>query len=154
MKKLFLILLVVLVSGCEKAEVVKFNDSIQGTWSLTTNKFEYFDEDNQKDFEDMLSEDEVFKEITFYRDVRAQLLFNDGESLISTYDLFKQGELAYVEFGDLTVFDTQVFEITNSSSSMMIWKVKFTDIKYENVETGETKVAPYAILTLHLKKID
>lgn len=142
-----------LALGCKKeSELCKFNNSIQGTWAVQSNKLEYYSGTNQKIHEDVLSGDGTFKDITFSKNLTASVLVYDNSVISSMYDIINNEGKRFVEFNNILLFDSQYFEIASSSNSAMTWKVKFTDIQYEDDQTGENIVAPYAILTLQLNK--
>lgn len=154
MKKcLIIVFFAMLAIGCKKeSELSKFNNSIQGTWKVQSNKLEYYSGTNQKTHENVLSGDGTFKEITFSENLTAGILVYDNSVISSRYDIINTDGKRFVEFNSILLFDTQYFELASSSKTAMTWKVKFTDIQYEDDQTGETVLAPYAILTIQLNK--
>ncbi len=148
-----IVLVAILAAGCKKeSELAKFNESIQGSWTLQSNKLEYYNSSNEKQYEEVLSGQGSFKEITFAQNLMASIKTYDDTNINSKYDIINNDGSKYIEFNDAMVFDAQYFQIVSASESAMTWKIKFNSIQYEDTQTGEAVIAPFAILTLQLIK--
>ena len=151
-KLLVMVWLAIAVSGCKKdSEIEKFNEVVQGTWALQSNKIEYYDSGN-KEYQETFSGNGTFQEVTFHGNLTAQFMVHDGTLLSSGYNMSDINGKRYVEFFNIAVFEAQGFEIAASSPSAMTWTKNYVNIQYENKETGEIKVSPNAVLTLQLAK--
>ena len=153
MKKFIIIACIaVAFGGCKKeTEIEKFNETIQGTWSLQSNKIEYYDA-GTKEYEEVLSGAGTFQEVTFLNNLTARFVVHDGTLLSTGYDISDIEGKRYVEFFNIAVFEAQGFEVSSSSSSNMKWVKNYINIQFENKETGEIKIASKAVLTLQLIK--
>jgi len=142
-----------LIAACSKPknELTRLNESIQGAWVLQSAKMEYYG-NTGKDFEEEYTGPGSFKEITFLQNLKTQLLIPGDQLLTTDYDIFKREEdnTTYLELYHVAVYNTSILQILSASSTAMTWKVRYNNIEYENTETGEITVAPYAILTLQL----
>nr|WP_121269254.1 hypothetical protein [Pedobacter schmidteae] len=155
MNKLLLIAFMALaVVGCKKdaSQVVKVNDHLMGKWTVQSNKITYYDQTGQKEYEEMLEGGSIINEISFMKSLKASLVTRDREVLTTGYNLAEEKSLIYIELFDASIFEAHVWKIVDISANDMIWEVNFSDIKYEDKDTGEIIEAPKAILILKFSK--
>ncbi|WP_316814008.1 hypothetical protein [Pedobacter heparinus] len=155
MNKLLLIaFMAVAVIGCKKdsSQVVKMNNTLMGKWSVLSNKIVYYDQSGQKEYEEVLDNTSIAAEITFTKDLKASLVSRSGEVLNTRYNLVEESNIIYLELFDAAIFDANVWTIAEASAKDMTWTGNFSNIKYEDKDTGEIIEAPKAILTLKFNK--
>lgn len=155
-KKLMLFaVMAILVAGCKKdgSQVVKINDDLMGKWSIQSNKIVYYDQSGQEEYQEVLSGNSIVEEISFMEGLNANIVTEVGEVLQTRYNLIEENKLIYIELYDAAIFDAHIWKIMESSSKNMTWDVNFSNIKYEDKETGEIVEAPKATLTLKFNKL-
>lgn len=155
LKNLLLIaFMTVAVAGCKKdnSEVVKMNNTLMGKWSVLSNKIVYFDQSGQKEYEEVLDNTSIAAEISFIKDLKARLVTRSAEVLNTGYNLVAENNIIYLELYDAAIFDAHIWAIAQASATDMTWTANFSNIKYEDKETGEIIEAPKAILTLKFNK--
>lgn len=122
-----------------------------GIWSLTSNKIVYYSASGQKLHEEELAGEGTFSSVQFKSDVTAYLNVKEGEGYNSAYDIVTLENKKYMEFYSFAIFNSQYFEIQSKNATNMVWKMKFSQVEYDD-ESGGTSIADYAILTLNLMK--
>jgi hypothetical protein len=153
-KLLLTAFLAVAVLGCKKdtSRILKINDDLMGKWSLQLNKMEYYDQTGQKEYEEVMESTSIAAQINFMKGARAQITTRSAEVLNTAYNLAQENGIVYIELYDAAIFDAQVWKISELPADEMTWKAGFTNIKYEDRETGEIVEAPKAELTLKFSK--
>lgn len=155
MKKFLLIaFLAVAATGCKKdnAEVVKMNNNLMGKWTLLSNKIVYYDQLGQKEYEEVFDNTSIVEHISFTKGLQANIVTRSAEVLDTKYNLVREDNIIYIELYDAAIFDAHIWKITESTASEMTWTANFSNIKYEDKETGEIIEAPKALLTLNFNK--
>lgn len=155
LKKLLLIaFLAVAVIGCKKesSQVVKMNNTLMGKWSVLSNKIVYYDQTGQKEYEEVLDNISIIAEIDFMKELKARVITRGAEALDTRYNLVEENNTIYLELYDAAIFDAHIWTIAEASATEMTWTANFSNIKYEDKETGEIIAAPKAILTLKFNK--
>lgn len=155
MNKLLLIaFMAVTVVGCKKdsSQVVKMNNTLMGNWSVLSNKIIYFDQSGQKEYEEVLDNISIAAEIGFMKGLKARIVTRDAKALDTKYSLVEENNAIYIELYDVAIFDAHIWTIAETSGTDMTWTTNFSNIKYEDKETGEIIEAPKAILTRKFNK--
>ena len=155
MNKLLLIaLMAVAVIGCKKdsSQVIKMNNTLMGSWSLLSNKIVYFDQSGQKEYEEVLDDISIAAGIVFMKDLKARIVTRGAEALNTRYNLIVESNLIYLELYDAAIFDAHIWTIAEASETNMTWTANFSNIKYEDKDTGEIIEARKATLTLKFDK--
>ncbi|MGK6353344.1 hypothetical protein [Parapedobacter sp. DT-150] len=140
-------------TACKKepSEIEKLNDRIQGTWVLVSNKIEYFDGE-AKDFEDVIEAEDLMDEVSFMPKLRSRLVLRNGETLQTEYNMIRHYEELYLELLDAIIFESHVWKIISFTDTTMEWKAYYSNIQYENTETGEIKISDNTVITLYLER--
>ncbi|HWK57638.1 MAG TPA: hypothetical protein VNQ80_09880 [Parapedobacter sp.] len=148
-----MIALFFITAACKKdpSEVEKLNERIQGSWKLVSNKIEYFDGE-AKDFEDIIEADELMNEIDFMPNLRSRVILRNGEVTQTEYNMIRHYEELYLELLDAAIFESHVWKITSFTETAMEWKAFYSNIQYENTETGEIKISDNIVITLLLER--
>ncbi|SMD13438.1 hypothetical protein SAMN04488101_11692 [Pedobacter nyackensis] len=157
MNRLLLILLMLVIGiGCKNnSEVVRINGDLIGKWTVQSNSMIYFDKAGEKEYEEALNPTGVAKDISFMKGARAKIVTQDSADVLKTpYSLKQENKAIYIELGETDIFDCRVWELTEVSATDMTWKANFSNIKYEDKDTGEILEAPQAELTLKFNKYD
>jgi|GEM_PF-1876169 len=151
---LLLVCITAAVVGCKKdsSEIVKMNDNLIGEWLVQSNKIIYYDQSGQKEYEDVIVGPSTLTQISFMKGLKAKIVTRDAEVLNSRYNLAEENQQIYIELYEAAIFEAQVWKIMEAEKTEMTWNVNFTNIKYEDKETGEIIEAPKATLTLKFKK--
>jgi hypothetical protein len=157
MNRLLLIILMLVIGiGCKNnSEVVRINGDLIGQWTVQSNKMIYFDKAGQKEYEEALNVASVATDISFMKGAKAKIINPDSGGVLKTpYSLKQENKAIYIELSDSELFDCRVWELTEVSATDMTWKANFSNIKYEDKDTGEILEAPQAELTLKFNKHD
>lgn len=154
-KLLFVAFIAVTVAGCKKesSQVVKMNEDLMGgAWTVQSNRMIYYGLTGQAEYEEVFADGSVAAEIHFMKGLKASITTHDNKVLETRYNLVKEDDLIYMELYDAAIFEAHIWRVVKASAKEMTWTVNFTDIKYENEETGEILEAPKATLTLKFSK--
>lgn len=154
-KKLLLIaFMAAAVIGCKKdsSRVVKMNDQLMGKWSVQSNQIVYFDQSGQKEYEEVLENTSIAAQISFMKALNASIVTRSAEVLNTRYNLVEEENIIYIELYDAAIFDAHIWKVAETTATEMTWTANFSNIKYEDKETGEIIEAPKAILTLKFSK--
>ena len=154
MKKLIWLAFIVLITSCKKDElsVDKVNQNLMGAWSLMSNKMVYYDEAGLKEYEEELAGEDIINKITFLQHLKATVLTKDATTLNTEYNIVKEDNLTYIELYDAAIFNSHIWRIVSSSTAGMTWKASYSNIEYENKETGGVSLAARSELTLQFIK--
>jgi hypothetical protein len=154
MKKIIWLVFIVLVAGCKKEESIvgKVNQNLMGTWSLVSNKMEYYDDAGFKKYEETLAGVDIINKVTFLAHLRATILTEDATTLNTEYNVIKEDNLTYLELYDTAIFDSHIWRIVSVSATNMTWKASYSNIEYENKETGGVSLAARSELNLQFTK--
>jgi hypothetical protein len=153
-KLLLIAFMAVAVIGCKKdsSRVVKMNNNLMGKWTVLSNRIVYYDQSAQKEYEETLGGTRAVDGMNFMKDLKARIVTRSDEALDTKYNLVEENKLIYIELFETAIFDAQIWEIDEASETEMTWATNFTNIKYEDKETGEIIEAPKATLTLKFSK--
>lgn len=153
-KLLWIALMAVAVIGCKKdgSQVLKMNNTLMGNWSVLSNKITYFDQSGQKEYEEVLDDASIAAEIIFMKDLKARVVTRSAEALNTRYNLIEERNVIYLELYEAAIFDAHIWTIAEASETDMTWTANFSNIKYEDKDTGEIIEAPKATLILKFNK--
>lgn len=155
MKRLLLIaFMAVAVIGCKKdnSQVVKMNNNLMGKWSVLSNKIIYYDQSGQKEYEEVLESTSIAEQLSFMKELKARVVTRSAEVLDTRYNLVEENNVIYIELYDAAIFDAHIWKIAAATATEMTWTAGFTNIKYEDKDTGEIIEAPKATLILEFNK--
>ncbi|WEK19980.1 MAG: hypothetical protein P0Y49_02280 [Candidatus Pedobacter colombiensis] len=142
------------VVGCKRdgSKVEKISDNLIGKWSVQSNSIIYFDQSGQKEYEEILNTTSLATNVSFVKGSKAKIETQDSAVVDTPYDLAEEDSLIYMKLNDAEIFNANVWKLTDVTGSEMTWKANFTNIKYEDKDTGEILEAPKAELTLKFNK--
>lgn len=151
---LILIVLITATIGCKKdvARLVQVSNELPGKWNVQSNRIIYYDKSGQKEYEEVLEKPGNDTEFDFLEAPKAKILNKARQPRSTTYDLTQDKKSVYIELHDTDIFDSKKWEISDVSSGKLTWKASFTNIKYEDKETGEIVEAYNAEVILDLIK--
>lgn len=151
---LILIILIAVTISCKKdvARLVQVSNELPGKWNVQSNRIVYYDKSGKKEYEEVLEKSGNDTELDFLEAPKAKILNKARKPLSTTYDLTQEKKSVYIELHDADIFDSKKWEISDVSNGKLTWKASFTNIKYEDKETGEIVEAYNAEVILDLIK--
>ncbi|PSR57115.1 hypothetical protein AHMF7605_28365 [Adhaeribacter arboris] len=143
---LYFCLFCFIVFGCKKDEEKpkSFNDLLQGTWNVSSDKTEYYDTANVKVYEKTTTNN--FKYIIQDKNI----ITNNGGTIAqyATYSLSEQNGKKFINL-IAPGFNT-IFEVTTLTDKNMTWQLESLNVLY--FEGGSQKTAAKSIFTIQLEK--
>ena len=141
------------LGGCKKdnTPLTEFNSKLQGTWTLDSNNMEYYDDASAKLYEEEIAVDNLPEKIIFKKGLTASII-TQTESLNTGYDGAIVDGTFYLEFFNASIFNSSVWQIPLLDSKKMVWIGVYTNIRYENKETGASGNASRAVLRLYFSE--
>jgi hypothetical protein len=151
---LFIAFIAIVVIGCKKdgSQVAKINDDLIGKWSVQSNHMIYFDQSGQKEYEEVLVANSLATNVSFVKGAKAKIETQDSTVMNTPYNVAEERDLIYMKLNDAEIFNASVWTLTDVTEKEMTWQANFTNIKYEDKDTGEILEAPKAELTLKFYK--
>ena len=151
---LFIAFIAIVVVGCKKdgSQVAKINDDLIGKWSVQSNHMIYFDQSGQKEYEEVLVANSLATNVSFVKGAKAKIETQDSTVMNTPYNVAEERDLIYMKLNDAEIFNASVWTLTDVTEKEMTWQANFTNIKYEDKDTGEILEAPKAELTLKFYK--
>lgn len=156
MRLLFIAFMAMVVMGCKKdgSQVAKINNDLIGKWAIRSNHMIYFDQSGQKEYEEVLVANSQATNISFVKGAKAKIESQDSTVVNTPYNVEEEQNLIYMKLNEAEIFNANLWTLTDVTESEMTWKTNFSNIKYEDKDTGEILEAPKAELTLKFYKND
>ncbi|TCC87121.1 hypothetical protein [Pedobacter hiemivivus] len=151
---LFIAFMAIVAIGCKKdgSQVAKINDDLIGKWSVQSNHMIYFDQSGQKEYEEVLVANSQATNVSFVKGAKAKIETQDSTVVNTPYNVAEERNLIYMKLNDAEIFNASLWTLTDITEKEMTWQANFTNIKYEDKDTGEILEAPKAELTLKFYK--
>lgn len=151
---LFAAFLAIVAIGCKKggSQMAKVNDNLIGKWAVQSNHMVYFDQLGQKEYEEVLVANGLAKNVSFVKGAKAKIETQDSIVVNTPYNVAEEHNLIYMKLNAAEIFNANLWTLTDVTESEMTWKANFSNIKYEDKDTGEILEAPKAELTLKFNK--
>lgn len=132
--------------------MAKINDDLIGKWAVQSNHMIYFDQSGQKEYEEVLVANSLATNVSFVKGAKAKIETQDSTIVNTPYNLAEERSLIYMKLNEAEIFNANVWKLTDVTENEMTWQANFTNIKYEDKDTGEILEAPKAELTLKFYK--
>ena len=151
---LFIAFIAIVAIGCKKdgSQVAKIKDDLIGKWAVQSNHMIYFDQSGQKEYEEVLVANSLATNVSFVKGAKAKIETQDSTIVNTPYNLAEERSLIYMKLNEAEIFNANVWKLTDVTENEMTWQANFTNIKYEDKDTGEILEAPKAELTLKFYK--
>jgi hypothetical protein len=150
MKRLLIIAFIaIFAAGCSKDETETPDISIVGTWTVQSNKAEYYTAGDVKDYEeDYTSDSDGLKTIVF-TESNATLTAKNNTVENSGYEIIKDNDKHYLQFTSGAISDDELIEINLQSATTLLLIAETYNEQYQKAGVLKTaaKVQVKVILT-------